>query len=105
MYEAVLIISRTHSYSYTSAGNVTESESLFSYHESSHAAFQHPDHTPVFVTQVNPTAEQIAVCGEDHQCLYDFMNTGNQEIAVSTMKIAETNERDSVLLSKKLELI
>ena len=82
------------------AGNVSESESLFSYHGSSHVAFQHPDHTPVFVTQLNPTAEQIAVCGEDQQCLYDFVNTGNQEIAVSTIKIAETNEMDSVLLSK-----
>ena len=82
------------------AGNVTESESLFSYQGSSHDAFQHPDHTPVFVTQLNPTAEQIAVCGEDQQCLYDFVNTGNREIAVSTMQIAETNEMDSVLLSK-----
>ena len=79
---------------------MTESESLFSYHGSSRGAFQHPDHTPVFVTQLNPTAEQIAVCGEDQQCLYDFVNTGNEEIAVSTMKIAKTNEMDSVLLSK-----
>ena len=74
------------SFLFPHTGNVTESESLFSYRGSSHVSFQHPDHTPVFVTQLNPTAEQIAVCGEDQQCLYDFVNTGNEEIAVSTMQ-------------------
>ena len=89
----------------TTAGNVSESESLFSYRGSSHAAFQHLDHTPVFVTQLNPTAEQIAVCGEDKQCLYDFVNTGNEELAVATIEIANNNTKDSEILSKKLSKI
>ena len=79
-----------------------ESESIFSYDGSSYAMFHHPDHTPVFVAQLNPTSEQIAVCGEDKQCLYDFVQTGNEEIAVSTMKTAATNEMDSMILSKHL---
>ena len=86
-------------------GNVSESESLFSYDGSSYAMFQHPDHTPVFVAQLNPTSEQIAVCGEDKQCLYDFAQTGNKEIAVTTMKTAETNEMDRIILSKHTEYI
>ena len=67
--------------------------------------FQHPDHTPVFVAQLNPTSEQIAVCGEDKQCLYDFAQTGNKEIAVSTMETAETNEMDSEILSEYFKMI
>ena len=79
-----------------------ESESIFSYDGSSYTMFHHPDHTPVFVAQLNPTSEQIAICGEDKQCLYDFVQTGNEEIAVSTMKTAATNEMDSMILSKHL---
>ena len=85
----------------TTAGNVSEYESLFSYHGSSYAAFQHLDHTPLFVAQLNPTAEQIAVCGEDQQCLYDFVNTGNKKLAVATIEIANKNTKDSEILSKK----
>ena len=84
---------------------MSKSESLFSYRESSHAAFQHLDHTPVFVTQLNPTAEQIAVCGEDQQCLYDFVNTGNKELAVATIEIANNNTKDSKILSNKIKSI
>ena len=85
----------------TTAGNVSEYESLFSYHGSSYAAFQHLDHTPLFVAQLNPTVEQIAVCREDQQCLYDFVNTGNKKLAVSTIEIANKNTKDSEILSKK----
>ena len=87
------------------AGNVSESESIFSYHGSVYTAFQHLDHTPVFIAQLNPTNEQIAVCGGDQQCLYDFVNTGNKELAVATIEIANNNTKDSEILSKKLKSI
>ena len=83
------------------AGNVSGYESLFLYHGLSHAAFQHLDHTPLFFAQLNPTVEQIAVCGEDQQCLYDFVNTGNKKLAVATIEIANKNTKDSEILSKK----
>ena len=81
-------------------GNVTQSESLFSYKNAVFSSFQHPDHTPVFTNQLDPTADQLAVCGEDKQCLYDYSVTGSVEIATATMKIAENNTMDSTILGE-----
>ena len=36
--------------------------------------------------QFNSTAEQIAVCGDDRGCLYDFALTGDREVAIATKR-------------------
>lgn len=81
-------------------GAVAETESLFSYSlgGDSYADFQHPNHQPVFLDQFSPTAEQMEACGSDQQCVYDYAQTGNIDIGLSTMKIEQSNSMDQVLL-------
>ena len=79
---------------------MSQSESLFSYQGSSHAAYQHPDHIPVFSDELTPTPEQLAVCGDNMQCLYDYAQTGSVDIAMATVDITEKNTMDSKVLSE-----
>ena len=81
-------------------GAVTEEESLFSYSldGASFEDFQYPDHQPIFLDQLNPTVEQVEVCGGDQQCMYDYAQTGNIEIGLATMEVEQSTSTNQMLL-------
>ena len=83
------------------AGAVSEVESLFSYSlaaSTSYASFQYPDHQPVFLDQLTLTIEQMEQCGSNKQCAYDYAQTGDVEIGLSTMNIEQSNSMGQILL-------
>ena len=56
---------------------------------------------PVFIEQLNFTDEQIALCGDDEGCLFDFVVTGEAEVARATM---EDNEDTATSITALGEL-
>ena len=56
------------------------------------STFSHPDHVPVFLDEIkNFTEEQRAVCGDDVACLYDYVQTGDPDIAADTKETDQEN--------------
>ena len=55
---------------------------------------------PVFLDELSDDAIADArrVCGNDSLCIYDFSQTGNEELAIVTMTTNEVNIMDSILL-------
>ena len=51
-----------------------------------HASFQDDNFTPTFVSDATLLASTagMAVCGDNLQCLYDFMATGDADFARNT---------------------
>ena len=84
----------------STTGAVTEEESLFSYSldGASFEDFQHPDHQPIFLDELTPTAEQVEVCGGDQQCMYDYAQTGNAEVGLATMEVEQSTSTSQTLL-------
>jgi len=76
---------------------------LFSYPDGLTAAnFSYPDHMPVFLDELdnNTLAEARRVCENDSQCIYDFSQTGNEQLAMSTLKTSRDNKMAMTLSSK-----
>jgi hypothetical protein len=63
-------------------------ESLFKYNDGiSHSDFSFPDFVPKFLDEANETvvAEAKEMCGEENnQCIFDYVFTGNKELALET---------------------
>ena len=55
----------------------------------------------MFSDQITYTAEQRELCGEDEECLYDFAQTGDANIAMNTKTTAETTAMNVKLLSEE----
>jgi fibulin 1/2 len=72
---------------------IRHKESLFYYKTYENAStFSHPDHMPVFLDEIkNFTEDQIKVCGDDMACLYDYVQTGDPDIAADTKETDEEN--------------
>lgn len=85
---------------YVYTGQITPEESLFCYKIGENVStFSHPDHVPVFLDEIgNFTEGQIATCGSNTACLYDFLQTGDSEIAAQTKETDEENTALSVNL-------
>ena len=84
-------------------GQITASDSLFSYPNGSGAGnFSDPGHMPVFLDELSDAAIANArsVCGNDSQCIYDFSQTGNEELAMVTMTTNEVNVMDMTISCK-----
>lgn len=66
----------------------TATESLFYYGNGlGHADYSFPDFVPKFIDEANETlvANATDFCGEgNNQCIYDFVITGNRELALAT---------------------
>ena len=60
------------------------------------STFSYPDHMPVFPDEIPTstfTQEQIDLCGVGNTaCLYDFLQTGDPDIAGETKQTDEENK-------------
>ena len=84
-------------------GQVTEDESLFTYPSGQTLAnFSDPNHIPQFLDEIDNTTREKAktVCGTNIQCIFDFVQTGNEELAKSTQEIEEQNEKNEQISSE-----
>ena len=79
---------------------MTADTSLFTYTDGmSTANYSFPDHMPVFLDELsNETiASAKIVCGNDSQCIYDFSQTGNEELAMATTTINQENVMNQMI--------
>ena len=73
-------------------GQITSIESIFTYEMGENVAmFSDPDHIPPFLDEIlsNLTGNSTLtdVCGENVECLFDFAQTGDMEVAVAAMTV------------------
>ncbi|WAR05736.1 FBN1-like protein [Mya arenaria] len=71
----------------TSERMTTEAESIFKYDEGiTHNDFSHPEFTPQFLEEANQTMVQEAntTCNGNIQCIFDFVFTGDRQLALQT---------------------
>ncbi len=64
--------------------------------------FSDPNHMPVFLDAVvaNASREVLGLCGEDAACIFDFTQTGSEEIAMATMQTNANNTLDLEQIGK-----
>ena len=78
-------------------GQITEEESLFYYPDGqSFANFSVPDHQPQFLDELDNVTRQKAetVCRglQNIQCIFDYSQTQNKELAQNTQRTLDENE-------------
>ena len=44
----------------------------------------------------NANQEVLDICGDDKQCIFDFTQTGSEEVAVATMQTNANNSMDLI---------
>ena len=86
-------------------GQVTEDESLFYYSKGQGVAnYSVPDHIPHFLDEIDDVRRKEAenVCGgpQNIQCIFDYCETGNRELAQNTQRTMEENEENQEMASK-----
>ena len=89
-----MIISVTH------VGQIAVGDTLFTYPVGmSTRNFSNPSHMPVFLDELSDglIAEARRVCGNDSECIYDFSQTGNEELAIDTMTTNQENEMNEIM--------
>ena len=75
------------------AGQILASESLFTYPTGmSSGDFSNLSFVPVFLDEIPSLSSAQEVCGNDSQCAYDFIQTGNMELALCTLETNRENE-------------
>ena len=85
------------------SGEIIPDESLFTYPDDSGPAnFSHPYHMPVFLDDIvaNADPEVLAACGDNVECIFDFDQTGNEEIGMETLNTNMENEDDQMQACK-----
>ena len=80
-------------------GQITKEESLFYYPDGlSVANFSVPDHKPQFLDELDNSTRQKAeaICGglQNIQCIFDFSQTQNKELAENTQRTLNENEEN-----------
>ena len=86
-------------------GQLTKDESLFYYPKGECVAnFSVPDHKPLFLDELDNVTRKKAedVCGgqQNIQCIFDYSQTGNRELAQNTQRTLEENEENQKIASK-----
>ena len=74
-------------------GQITEEESIFTYEAGKSVdTFSNPDHTPPFLdellTSLMSNSSLTAVCGDNIECLFDFDQTGDVEVGMAALTVA-----------------
>ena len=90
------------------SGQIDDSDSLFTYPAGLTAAnFSFPAHMPAFLDELDNTTLSRArdLCGSDSQCIYDFSQTGNMELAMATMVTNRDNRMEQTIASKHSVLL
>ena len=82
-----------------------DDESLFTYDSGeTFANFSEPDHIPIFLDQIDSDirAEAEEICGGSNklECIFDYSQTKNQELALDTQTIMEQNELNKQIASE-----
>ena len=75
------------------SGQITEEESIFTYEAGKSVdTFSNPDHTPPFLdellTSLMSNSSLTAVCGDNIECLFDFDQTGDVEVGMAALTVA-----------------
>ncbi len=81
-------------------GQLNASESLFTYPEDMTAAdYAVLDHDPPYLDEVVAAASAaiLLVCGDNVECTFDSMETGDTDIGLETMNMISTIDRDEEL--------
>ena len=81
-------------------GQLNASESLFTYPEGMTAAdYAMPDHDPPYLDEVVAAASAaiLLVCGDNVECIFDSMETGDTNIGLETMNMISTIDEDEKL--------
>lgn len=82
------------------SGHIDPEESLFTYPEGLTASnFSYPNHMPMFMDELDETTIAAArdVCGDNKQCIFDLTQTGNTELAMTTLAVNEENIHEETL--------
>ena len=82
-----------------------DNESLFTYNPGeTFANFSEPDHVPIFLDQIDSDirAEAEKTCGGSNklECIFDYSQTKNRELALDTQVIMEQNELNKQIASE-----
>lgn len=78
-------------------------ESEFRYNEGfSYESFNFPDFVPTFFDEVDEAlkAEAAQVCNNDTECMFDYVATGNRDLALETIATEEKGLADQQLSSE-----
>ena len=81
-------------------GQLDASESLFTYPEGMTAAdYAVLDHDPPYLDEVLAAApaDILLVCGDNVECIFDSIETGNTDIGLETMNMISTIDEDEKL--------
>ena len=87
-------------------GQLSTSSSLFTYkEEESTSTFSNVNYKPMFLHNISFGSEALArdaraLCGDDHNCLFDVAVTGDLSIGRSTKEINDNNFLNEKLLGK-----
>ena len=57
--------------------------------------------TPLFPDEIEYTAEQRAICGDDRGCLFDFAATGSKDVAEENLESVVELENTTSSLSRR----
>lgn len=88
---------------FSPSGEILPEETLFTYPvDSGPANFSFPDHLPAFLEDIveNVPQEIRDACGDDPQCIFDYSETGNEEIGMETLNTNMENENDQIQACK-----
>ena len=74
-------------------GQITQEESIFTYEAGkSVGTFSNPDHTPPFLDELLASLVNSStltdVCGDNIECLFDFAQTGDMEVGMAAITVA-----------------
>ena len=90
-------------------GRISEEESLFFYDNpegrkkrQTYEDFQNIEFVPIFLDELNFTADQIAVCEGSAPCLFDLAVTADMEFAGNTKETEKAANTTINILCKQL---
>jgi len=81
-------------------GITSADESIFKYDDGlSHADFSHQQFVPIYLDEIDPAQRQEArsLCGDNTQCVYDFVVTGNRDVANQTLQTTQEEHLIDIL--------
>lgn len=87
----------------SSPGAIDPNRSYFFYRNGQGPAnFTHPEFIPKFLSDFPEDRQKDAEekCGNNVECKFDFLATGNEEIALNTKVVKEDEDAVSVVLGK-----
>ena len=67
-------------------------------------SFSHPEHEPVFLDEVIDSAsdEILQLCGDNAECIFDAIQTGNNEIGLNTLETDNNTVNDQMIAGNNI---